>query len=757
MKTTAEILQGALRGSLVAAAAVALARLAVVCILWGLPTGQAHVGRVLGLGAATASLVSFGVAVSAAVATRIAPLRAPRAALIQALAGAGGLGLTVGLLDLLIGPSAGTDLGLPLSTPWLCLVLGAVLGATGPDRGCRSMVRAGAGTGLVLGAAHLVESGAPAGLLAGVIEGFALGAALTWARSRPDVSPSAPPPVAGATLPQRLGLAAAVVVLTCFVAAWWQAWSLVRRRIDRLEPALERILALPRAGDPLFVRWLSDIRIRQEKALEWVTHYPKYVLSLHGPFRMPWPAGNPHEEIGQYLDAADRIATFLEAEGTGGSFVPTGTVGRLLALVRGLTVPAALQGREHPRPCNELVVYRGGVPLFAVTAIGPEDRRAFQRYTDVVANRRTVMARAPTRHPTTHFEWEYAFVYHTGDLFVEVEAPTFEMRNRVVDRLLEGRPVGPGDDLFDQATCLVMDGSVGLAHGAALQEARAVLDPAGPAMKKARHWLASGLRPLFGDLHTHCSASLSGSVEAGAAAAHALSCFANFHALTEHFAPGANAVAAAAVAAGGDGSVFIPGEEILLGQAHVAAIGLRQWVPAPWFMHTAPPELFIRRIADQGALPVLAHPLYPKVPWQQANLARWRRLGLAAVEDDRWMTDQTLEVLADRPPTIGASDSHGGCFAGAPRSMVLARRNRVEDILEAIRAGRVVSVRLDRTLYSRGDPAMRAALVLLMTEPGRLGRELAETWHGHRLARRRQPERPGSGRGNGTGSRAGGS
>jgi hypothetical protein len=237
-------------------------------------------------------------------------------------------------------------------------------------------------------------------------------------------------------------------------------------------------------------------------------------------------------------------------------------------------------------------------------------------------------------------------------------------------------------------------------------------------------------------VHTHASSTLGGSVPVEVAAATALSYFAHFHALTEHFSAIGNEPAARWIAAHAPGSIFIPGEEITLGLAHVTALGLARWLPAPWQAFGAAPEAYLARIAAQRAIPVLAHAYYPMNAWQPDALAHPDRHGVAAVEITPWMPPRVYENVTAPPPAVGGSDAHCGCFAAGARTMVLAREASAEGILEAIRGGRSLALRVDQPGLARGSPEMRAALWLLFDEPGRLERELADTWRGAVVADR---------------------
>ena len=723
----------AVGGALLAALLDGAARVAVLAWLWGNPLGAHELfARLFGFAFASACVLSLGHALATALA-RATRAEAPAArALAAMLGGLAGQALALAALRALCGPAGQADLELPLASTPAMLVFGAAV-ALGCDvarehsskcdplRPALGGALAGA---LALAACHAllgegtpgvacdpgVPGGAAAALLAAVCEGAALGAGLGLASGWV-------PRVARTARAARFGRTIAGVALLLALAIGVvreDALALVDRRTSELEPLVERVRAHPRFSDPLFARWLCDVRTREEKAADFARRLPWYTLRFPSSFLMPWRLAGPHAELSRIFDDAELILRSLLDEPVALASKPTAAA-HLLKLVRGFRVPAALEYQEHFQR-NVLTVHRGGVPLFALAVIAPDDpaRRDFAR--DVA---RAWPITLPGGMRAQAFRRGTRNCVLAGDFIYEVWAPTEDMRLRVVERLERGIPLAPGDDLA-QAAALIPAGCA----------------PGGPAMAQARAWLASGLHPYFGDVHTHASSTLGGSVPPLVAAANLLGQFSHFHALTEHFSAIGNEPVARGLAAISPGSTFLPGEELCIGQAHLTALGITRWLPVPWFAFTAPPDAFRDRLLAQGAVPVLAHALYPRNDWQLDVMNRWAAHGFAAAESTPWMPDDFYESLPEPVPTLGGSDAHCGCFAGAPRTMLLARDGSAASLLEAIRAGRCLALRVDQRALSRGLPAMRAALWLLLSEPGRLERELAATWHGAELARR---------------------
>jgi hypothetical protein len=758
------MLGAVLRGTAVAGAAAILARLAMLHALWGSLAG--HHGwplRVTAFAMATCAVLAAALVPALAIAHR-APSTVPRPAVLLATAAiaAASQAAWIAILDASLGGGARADLELPLSSTPAALAFAAALalgcaprGSARPASRAAAAGRGALAGGPTLAAIHALGTGLPGAVPAGLLEGAAIGAGFAIAlapRERRDAS--APGAAGRCRFAIRLLVATAAAAGLALLAGWAHAWRTVRAEVAGTERLVEEVLRLPRCRDPIVLRWVSDIRVREEKALEWARHLPKYLAAMYGPFERPWRAPGPIGTIRRHLEDARRIARALLADARGVPFhtEPASSAARLLRLVAGFRVPAALEMQEQGGR-NALVVFRGGVPLFAVSAIGAEQSRARDAYRRTLELReRAVLippialspaatarlaAEAPGTQlpPVTMFRMGGRNVYRAGGWFYEVAAPTARLRDAVVQRLLEDRPLAPGDDLLVDAD--LASGERGGSEASLISPTRpdTIVDPG--SLATARRWLSSGLFPLFGDLHTHSSESLGGCVPASTAARAALASFCHFHALTEHFAPAGNAKVARLFDRWAPGSTFICGEEAVLSRAHICGVGLRpgDWVPTAWFTFTAPPQLYAGLFASAGALPVLAHPMFPQVAWQRENFPRWRALGVAATEDDSWMEPDDWENLADRPPLLGISDSHSGCVAATPRTLVLARDVSAGAILDAVRAGRVLSIRLDRPLYSRGNPAMRAALWLLLTEPGRLARSLSETWTGAGVAR----------------------
>lgn len=171
------------------------------------------------------------------------------------------------------------------------------------------------------------------------------------------------------------------------------------------------------------------------------------------------------------------------------------------------------------------------------------------------------------------------------------------------------------------------------------------------------------------------------------------------------------------------GPTILPGEEITARRYHIHGVGLRQRVDA-----SAPLDQVIAAIHRQGGIAIAAHPTRRFWPAFEPFVGdvRGERIDATEVmhplvfgssgrgwtwEDMRDFYERTR--AAGHPITaIGSSDYHFGSPLGVCRTLVFARDDGEEAVMEALRAGRTVVIDLQGRTY--GDPAM---IALLTAEP----------------------------------------
>jgi predicted metal-dependent phosphoesterase TrpH len=165
------------------------------------------------------------------------------------------------------------------------------------------------------------------------------------------------------------------------------------------------------------------------------------------------------------------------------------------------------------------------------------------------------------------------------------------------------------------------------------------------------------------------------------------------------------------------GPSILVGEEITTRRYHLHGIGLTSRVDA-----SAPLPEVLAEIHRQGGVAIAAHPIGRYQPAFEAELDHIDGAEvlhpIAFNRDDgrswRWteMRDFYERALASghRLTAIGSSDYHAFSPLGVCRTLVFAKDDSAEAVLDALKAGRTVVYDLDGHAY--GDPAMIAALDL---------------------------------------------
>ena len=163
------------------------------------------------------------------------------------------------------------------------------------------------------------------------------------------------------------------------------------------------------------------------------------------------------------------------------------------------------------------------------------------------------------------------------------------------------------------------------------------------------------------------------------------------------------------------GPTILIGEEITARRYHLHGIGLTSRVDA-----SAPLPEVLAEIHRQGGVTVAAHPIahfWPAFEKELDGIDGAEVLHPIAYNRDsgrtwRWteMRDFYERALASghRLTAVGASDYHFGSVLGVCRTLVFAKDDSAEAVLEALKVGRTVVYDLDGRPY--GDPAMIVAL-----------------------------------------------
>lgn len=163
------------------------------------------------------------------------------------------------------------------------------------------------------------------------------------------------------------------------------------------------------------------------------------------------------------------------------------------------------------------------------------------------------------------------------------------------------------------------------------------------------------------------------------------------------------------------GPTILLGEEITARRYHLHGVGLRERVDA-----SAPLHDVIADIHRQGGIAIAAHPVKPFWPAFQAEIDH---LDAAEVMHPiafggSWRWEEMREFFessraAGHPLTaIASSDYHFGSPLGVCRTLVFARDDSEQSVMEALRAGRTVVYDLAGRAY--GDAQM---IALLEREP----------------------------------------
>jgi len=196
---------------------------------------------------------------------------------------------------------------------------------------------------------------------------------------------------------------------------------------------------------------------------------------------------------------------------------------------------------------------------------------------------------------------------------------------------------------------------------------------------------------LVGDLHMHTTHS-DGVSPPFIVATATMRNYMDFAAVTDHNTPAGSLEAIQAFAEAGIDYTLIPGQEVTTGWAHLVAVGCEDTIS--W---EVPPEEVMRSVHAAGGLVIVAHPGYPESEWSDRALADWLASGVDGFETrsrtpefyPRW---KKLERL---PSLVSSTDSHSTMFSYPVRTLVFARENTPEEILEAVRGGYCLGYTLD--------------------------------------------------------------
>jgi PHP domain len=168
-------------------------------------------------------------------------------------------------------------------------------------------------------------------------------------------------------------------------------------------------------------------------------------------------------------------------------------------------------------------------------------------------------------------------------------------------------------------------------------------------------------------------------------------------------------------ARGAGGPTILIGEEVTARRFHLITVGLTGRVDA-----SAPLADVIAAVHRQGGIAVAAHPVARFQPAFEAELDHldaaevMHPLAFGGRGDSAWrwgeMRDFYQRALASghRLTAVGSSDYHAFSPLGVCRTLVFARDDSAEAVLDALKAGRTVVYDLEGNAY--GDPGLAAAL-----------------------------------------------
>jgi hypothetical protein len=162
------------------------------------------------------------------------------------------------------------------------------------------------------------------------------------------------------------------------------------------------------------------------------------------------------------------------------------------------------------------------------------------------------------------------------------------------------------------------------------------------------------------------------------------------------------------------GPTILLGEEVTTRRYHLHGIGITERVDA-----SAPLPEVLAAIHRQGGVAIAAHPVrhfWPAFQGELDHIDGAEVMHPMAFQGSsrawRWEDMRTFyeDALASghRLTAVGSSDYHLGSPLGVCRTLVFARDDGEEAVLDALRAGRTVVYDLEGRAY--GDPAMVEAL-----------------------------------------------
>lgn len=226
---------------------------------------------------------------------------------------------------------------------------------------------------------------------------------------------------------------------------------------------------------------------------------------------------------------------------------------------------------------------------------------------------------------------------------------------------------------------------------------------------------AQGLRWFAADLHAHTVHS-DGQDTIDELARRAVGCGLDVLAITDHNTVSHHRLLDAASAR--HGVSLLPGQEVTTARGHANAFG-----PVRWVDFRDPVETWFHRVATDGGLLSVNHPLADDCAWQhpwvvsppavEALHVSWFR---ALTDTAPWAYLAVLDQLADehgvpRPVLLGGSDYHRPehrLALGTPLTWVAAADDSPAAVLDALRAGRTaLAVGLDPGRPSGSDRVVR--------------------------------------------------
>ncbi|HUK27330.1 MAG TPA: CehA/McbA family metallohydrolase [Candidatus Acidoferrales bacterium] len=136
-------------------------------------------------------------------------------------------------------------------------------------------------------------------------------------------------------------------------------------------------------------------------------------------------------------------------------------------------------------------------------------------------------------------------------------------------------------------------------------------------------------------------------------------------------------------------TLILPGVEVSSSDGHIVALGVKESIPAKLSADET-----IQRIHDQGGVAIVAHPYDPVCECVKISRLKVRPDAVETINADamtfyisNWLSRR--DAVKHNLPQVGGSDSHIPETVGDAYTVIDTPSTKLEDILTAIREGRV--------------------------------------------------------------------